>query len=313
MQSLEQKISRIDLNLLTAFNVLYAEKNVSKAAEILYVTQPAMSKSLAKLRNLFDDPLFIRSRNEWITTAKADEIAKHTQTVMATVGKLLNTDSFIPHECEERFSISIPLLIGHAIATELFLGINQIAPKIVINEVAPKTNPFHAFESGAVDFAISTNDSAPENFNSTYIGHTDLAIFGRSEHPLAKAGKTNLESCLNYHFLDLLIDNDDNTNFVHPVDAVLKQRNLKRDIIFASNQLQTVIALLAKTDHLLVGPAKSFNDSDLQSSITPLFHFKSKPESQIGLFLIEHKRIEQSPAHQWMKQQLIQILTQVLI
>lgn len=313
MQSLEQRISRIDLNLLTAFSVLYIHKNVSRAAETLYITQPAMSKTLSRLRDLFDDPLFIRTRNEWIPTAKADEIAKYTATIIATVDKLFDREEFDPKNCEQKFSISIPVLIGHAIATELFLNINQLAPKVVVNEVAPKTSPFHALESGALDFAIYTNDSQPENFISTYIGQVDIAVFGRYTHPLTKVKNVNLADCLDYDFLDLLVDNDDNTSFSNPIDDILKQDNLARNITFASNQLHTIITLLTKTDNLLIGAAKSLNNSDLQSLITPVYQFESKAQWQTSLYLIEHKRVEQSPAHQWMKHQLIQILKKLLI
>jgi hypothetical protein len=57
MKSLEQKLSRIDLNLLVSFSMLLKERNVSRAAEKLYVSQPAMSRTLQRLRELFDDPL----------------------------------------------------------------------------------------------------------------------------------------------------------------------------------------------------------------------------------------------------------------
>ena len=54
-------LSRIDLNLLVAMQVLLEERNVTRAAERMFVTQPAMSKTLLRLRTAFDDPLFTRS------------------------------------------------------------------------------------------------------------------------------------------------------------------------------------------------------------------------------------------------------------
>ncbi|HSF82215.1 MAG TPA: LysR family transcriptional regulator, partial [Anaerolineales bacterium] len=66
-------LARIDLNLLVALQVLIEEQSVTRAAERLYITQPAMSKTLQRLRELFDDPLFIRSGRGLIPTPRTAE------------------------------------------------------------------------------------------------------------------------------------------------------------------------------------------------------------------------------------------------
>lgn len=69
-------LARIDLNLLVALQVLLEERNVSKAAERLFITQSAMSKTLGRLRELFDDPLFTRSSHGMVPTPRALDIQK---------------------------------------------------------------------------------------------------------------------------------------------------------------------------------------------------------------------------------------------
>lgn len=70
-------VTRADLNLLVAFQFLMEEKSVTRAAERLYISQPAMSKTLQRLRDLFDDPLFDRASHGLVPTSRAE--ALHAQ------------------------------------------------------------------------------------------------------------------------------------------------------------------------------------------------------------------------------------------
>ena len=76
-------LSRIDLNLLVALQILLEEQSVTKAADRLFITQPAMSKTLQRLRELFDDPLFIRSGRGLVPTPRAVELEKQLPVVLS--------------------------------------------------------------------------------------------------------------------------------------------------------------------------------------------------------------------------------------
>ena len=78
-------ISRIDLNLLVYLDVLLREKNVTKAADQLGITQPAMSNSLRRLRQLFDDPLLIRTSQGMTPTERAVELQPLVRNIIASV------------------------------------------------------------------------------------------------------------------------------------------------------------------------------------------------------------------------------------
>ena len=78
-------LSRVDLNLLVALQVLIEEQSVTRAAERLFITQPAMSKTLQRLRELFDDPLFIRSGRGLVPTPRAVELEKKLPLVLSSM------------------------------------------------------------------------------------------------------------------------------------------------------------------------------------------------------------------------------------
>ena len=89
-------LSRIDLNLLVALEVLLQERNVTRAAERLFITQPAMSKTLQRLRILFDDELFIRSGRKLVVTARALELQEKLPTLLSEIESVVSGRTFDP-------------------------------------------------------------------------------------------------------------------------------------------------------------------------------------------------------------------------
>ncbi|MDB6144251.1 MAG: putative LysR-family transcriptional regulator [Pseudomonas sp.] len=88
----EHKFAGIDLNLLVVFMVMFHERNVSRAAERLHVGQPAVSGSLFRLRQRFDDPLFLRAGRGMRPTHRAIEIANALLPAMSVIGSVINGD-----------------------------------------------------------------------------------------------------------------------------------------------------------------------------------------------------------------------------
>jgi DNA-binding transcriptional LysR family regulator len=113
MNNLEQKLSRVDLNLLIALSTLLNKRSVSKAAQALFITQPAMSKTLNRLRKLFDDPLFYPSSSGLVASEKALELEKKLPNILIQVNNLLLPSAFEPTTCDQKFTISIPSILCH--------------------------------------------------------------------------------------------------------------------------------------------------------------------------------------------------------
>ncbi|MFT5807673.1 MAG: DNA-binding transcriptional LysR family regulator [Moritella dasanensis] len=97
---IEFELSRIDLNLIVSLNVLLKERNVSRAAEQMCVSQSAMSRTLAKLRDMFDDELFIRTSNGISPTPKASELELLITPLLNDLHRLLIPKEFDPFESD---------------------------------------------------------------------------------------------------------------------------------------------------------------------------------------------------------------------
>ena len=89
-------IRNIDLNLLVAFDALYDARNVTRAAERLALTQPTVSGMLSRLRDLFGDPLFVRTQHGVLPTPRADELSQPIKTLLENAEALLEPDDFDP-------------------------------------------------------------------------------------------------------------------------------------------------------------------------------------------------------------------------
>ncbi|WP_312687851.1 LysR substrate-binding domain-containing protein [Kosakonia sp.] len=159
----ENDFRKIDLNLLIAFAVLFREQSVSAAADKLHLGQPAVSGVLSRLRNLFDDPLFIRSGHRMQPTARATELHSELLPLLEQLqSALFQQAAFDPH------TVSATLTLGMADWVEMWLmptlipALQCAAPGIRLNVVA--SDPFSdaaRLEGGEMDLAISVAPAGP--------------------------------------------------------------------------------------------------------------------------------------------------------
>ena len=116
------QLSRVDLNLLVALHVLLEEKSVSRAAERLHVTQPAMSKTLNRLRETFDDPLFARSKRGIQPTPRAEALSSQLVNVLSDIESLLNAGEFSPNAFRGEIVIAISEYVGFTLLPSAYFS-----------------------------------------------------------------------------------------------------------------------------------------------------------------------------------------------
>ncbi len=301
MDLLEQKLSRIDLNLLVSLSILLKEKNVSRAAERLYLSQSAMSRTLQRLRDLFDDPLFHRTASGIIPTEKALTIESMLPDLLQKLEAIFQQEDFSAQNCDKHFSISIPALMSHALFLPLMQNISQQAPLLQLTEYPAKVNPYQLLETGELDFSIHVEKPNDAVFNITELGKISPVIFVRKSHPLTKLKNVSLKDCLVYRFLDFVIDDKNTVGFTNPLDKLILKSGFKRDVQLRSSQFSILSAVLKSSDTLLIGPNFLMSSADNKKDFVAIYQFKQTKDNMIDLFLIEHKRVENSAAHQWLK------------
>src|SRR5258706_16043972 len=104
-------ISNFDLNLLRVFDAMMAERNVTRAAQRVFLSQPAVSHALARLRREIGDPLFVRAGREMIPTARATELGPAVDPMLHQLALAIGKTRFDPRPSAAVFRVTIPDLL----------------------------------------------------------------------------------------------------------------------------------------------------------------------------------------------------------
>lgn len=305
-QEMKADLSRIDLNLLIAFRVLLEERNVTRAAKRLFVTQPAMSKTLQRLRQLFDDPLFTRTAQGLVPTPRAEALQKPLNAALNQLEYTLFTPDFDPKMAEGRIHISAPEILSVGAIPALLKRIYDQAPKLRIKTRNMLDDAPQLLASGALDFAIYVDQDYSSEFEFFHLANNEIMCWMRREHPLSEQKTLSMEDLVNYSHIILYLPNVTDQDLLS-IGKAFHESGHRRDILFETTQLLTALEVLRRSDTLMLGPryrTKSFLAEG---------HFIAKtlpPELSrlpLELYLIQHRRTFNSPVHRWIKEQLFDI------
>ncbi|WNC72468.1 LysR family transcriptional regulator [Thalassotalea psychrophila] len=306
MNKLEQRLNRVDLNLLVALNVIFKELNITKAAEALFVTQPAMSKILKKLRLLFDDPLFYRTSAGMRPTAKAIEIRENLPNILTQIDSLLTTRKFNPDTCSRTFSISIPSVLCHSVLLPFIEKLRSIAPNIKITDCPSEAEPLGSLERGKYDFAIHVVKPQNSSINYTMLGKIKPHVYARKAHPLANLPAANkLADLAKYQFIDYQVGISDSKSFEYPTEKLERILKFKPSVSYRSSHLSLITEILSQDDYLFISPSFMGIDSNFTNKFVSVFELNIPPEHLYELLLLEGPHVAHGAAEQWIKQELI--------
>ena len=305
-----QRLSRLDLNLLVALQALLEEKSVTRAAQRLFITQPAMSRVLQRLRQQLDDPLFTRTGNELIPTPKARDLELRLPGMLEDILDMVTEGEFDPAAYVGEITIAIPEFIAISLASQLTAVLNQYAPGVILSISSETDSVEGELADGVLDFAIDIQKEI-----SSDIGTRDLAIFSpsiwmRTGNPLAEKAAVTLDEILAYPFVQyyLLISKRVSARTDARFDRALRELGRMRKKAMVTNQLMTAIETVCRTDSLMVA-AKfgSGMEHELYSIVSKSYPDDLPHEGTIPLVLLQHKRTMGSPIHRWLSEKIVDL------
>jgi DNA-binding transcriptional LysR family regulator len=178
-------INRVDLNLLVYLDVLLHEKSVSRAAEQLGITQPALSNGLKRLRELFNDPLLIRSSEGMKPTERAIEIQPRVRKILAETAEMLEPkQEFKPLQSRRVFRVMVSDYAEATLIPPLIKQIRSEAPNIILDFLTPSDVSYHDMEMGRVDMAINRFDEVPGSFHQAVIWRDSFSCLMSRYNPI---------------------------------------------------------------------------------------------------------------------------------
>ena len=299
-------LSRIDLNLLVYLDVLLREKNVTRAAAKLNLSQPALSNGLRRLRKLFDDPILVRTSEGMTPTERALELAPTVQEILIGIERTVQPKSpFEPTEAERVFRVMASDYAESTLFPAVLSKVRDIAPKISIDVMTPSDVSFLDVERGKIDMIINRFDSMPESFHQIQLWSDDFACMLSPNNPLLKKFTLN-----NYLTADHIWVsktgmgigvgmNPDDIQRLGWVDNALANLNCKRQIRVFTRHYQASMTLAEKNDLVVTLPKRAA----LLNKDNPRLVLRDPPFliPPLELKMAWSPLLQHNPANQWMR------------
>lgn len=300
-----RQLGRIDLNLLVTLQVLLEERSVSRAAERLFLTQSAMSKSLGRLREMFDDQLFTRSAAGMVPTPRALTIAAQLPEMLDRLQYLVEPSEFDPFHFKGEFTLVIPEFIGFWALPELMARLSQSAPGLRLKAISRAEHQLEMLASGELDFAIQVEQSFyPPEVQTISLGSASPVFFARKGHPL-EGKELTWEMVTEYPHMQLFMPDLKESLVVAQGQSAFIRHEAVVTPQFETGHLFTALQVLKRTDYLLPGPPVFIAGTALSSGIISL-PLPTREKLRVQYVLAEHVRIKKSAPHQFLRQQLME-------
>jgi DNA-binding transcriptional LysR family regulator len=177
-------LGKVDLNQLVHLDVLLRECNVTKAANHLGITQPAMSNSLKRLRVLFDDPLLVRTSEGMAATELALGIRPAIRDILFNIEQVIKPDRDFDLKSSRVFRIMASDYAESTLIPEVLSVVRRQAPNITLDVLTPSDVTFEDVEQGRVDMAINRFDTIPQSFHQKTLWRDSFSCLMSADNPL---------------------------------------------------------------------------------------------------------------------------------
>jgi DNA-binding transcriptional LysR family regulator len=292
-------IRSLDVGMLRTFDALMREGSVSRAARRLFLTQPAVSASLGRLRDTFGDPLFTRTAHGVLPTLRARQLAPQVERLLADLSLLLEPEgAFDPASSQRIFRIFGGENASHVMLPPLVNELARIGPGIrVFWETSSFLTASERLHKGEFDLALIPRQQPPDDCESEPVYDDHYVFVARIGHPAFEHGVTLDSFCAAPHvFLGY-----GSSALDEQIDAILRGLERERITRIAMTSLAQIADLLAQSDHVAVMPYRVAHRFGHVLKIMPL-PFALPPYRLLACW---SKRANADAGVQWIKERLL--------
>jgi len=292
----DKQVQQLDLNLLKVFETLYAEQNMSRTAELLFLTPSAVSHAMRRLRTVLQDPLFERQGNRMVPTSACYRLApKILESLNALRSSLQQFTEFDPYGSEQHFNLAIHDALEALYVPSLFERLHQFSSLMGLSCV--KLDRQHLprqLSMGQADLAIDVALPLSSPIEHCPIANDQLVVLHRSSMamPITPADYT--------HAQHIAVSNRPTGRVIE--DIALQQQSINRKVVVRCQSYHTAKALLKQQNFLLTVPgsiAHALQDEQLGISEIPF----ALPK--IAIHLYWHENTREDAAITWLRKQIL--------
>ena len=298
MTIMKSDIRNLDLNLLKTLDALLDERSVTRAAERLALTQPAVSGMLTRLREAFNDQLFIRASHGMVPTLRAQALAAPVKQLLTDAEALLQPAVFAPRDASLTWTISATDYALKAVIVPFIAALKQLAPGIrvrILPEMSQKL--FSLTERGDIDIALLTPQATPADLHSRVLYEEEYVCLMRADHPQAGEPLTLDLFCT----LEHVLVSWQGDSFRGVTDDALAALGRSRRVGLSVSSFLVLPEVLAVSDMMAVVPRRLATMATGMKISPPPLAIPGFTKSMAW-----HARSHRDPAQQWLRELLHQ-------
>ncbi|CAI8808127.1 LysR family transcriptional regulator [Pseudomonas chlororaphis] len=291
-------LRRLDINLLLTLDVLLAEHNVTRAAQRLNLSQPSVSVHLAKLREIFSDPLLLPGPRGMRPTARADELREPLRRALEALELAVAPASpFDPGAAANTWSVSASDYGESTVILPALAGLRAAAPgtRLAVLELEPGRLVQQA-EQGSIDLALHTSEDSPPGLRRRVLFSERYVLVGRAGHPRLQ----RRPSLAQFGKLEHVVVSPDGGGFHGVTDSVLGEVGLTRRVVLSVPHFLFVLSALASTDLVAMLPARLVRDNPALKVVEPPLEVPG-----YEMAMLWHERCHRDLAHQWLREFIV--------
>jgi LysR family transcriptional activator for leuABCD operon len=302
--SSEQVLRSVDLNLLTVFDAVMQEQNITRAAQNLGMSQPAVSNAVSRLKIMFNDELFIRHGRGIQPTQRARQLFAPMRQALQLVKNELPSSTFVPESSARQFKLSICSPSDMRFAPRILRDIQQKAPHISLKlsgeydlDIAQK------LRYQEVDFVIDYVRFDEPGYMSTELFTDELVVVASINHPRIQGGITKEQLANEKHAVPARVENTKGFADHLYMDSLYEQA-------YKGASISNVLYVVGQSELVTIAPRwmveNAPNQQQLQIVVSPF------ENATINGYLSWHESSEKDKGHIWLRDQLMQVCGEVV-
>jgi DNA-binding transcriptional LysR family regulator len=297
-------LAKVDLNLLVVLHALLETSSVTRAAERLGSSQPAISRALAKLRRLFGDRLMVKAASGMMPTLRAEAMREPLANLLGGVETFLVKPKFDPSVTNRIFRVATTDYGALAILPNIAAQFAREAPNAAIEVVGFSREVFRTLADGQVDFVLYSDNPVSGSFRARELFRESFVTLVRHGHPLLKQmrgakGVLPLKVFTAWPHIVVSIFGGQGG----PIDAALAEQGQKRHVALRVPYFATAAVIAAASDFLVTMPSRAARQLAPRLGLAIL-----KPPAQVtpyGYRLLWHERSHDDPGAVWLRRLVI--------
>lgn len=304
---------QLDLNLLLVLHALLLERNVTNAGERIGLSQSATSHALGRLREIFNDPLLVRSNKNMVPTPRALELLEPLEKILLDIKGLIQPTIFEPKTAQGTIQLAASDYSIVVILPKVLKLLSDNAPHLNLECHHWRSDILDLLRNGEIDLGLGVLNlpqTSELRFQTLFV--EDLVSVVRADHPITQTNLT-IESYVAWSHASITIPNSPASPILHSpikhVDNALSNLGVKRRVMLKLPHFLAAPVIVAQSDLILTLPRRiaiMFAEYVNLAILEPPIDF-----GQYDYMQFWHERRDRDPLHIWLRE-LIASQTQLL-